>query len=100
MDLDSAYALALLSEELGDSTLLQNNSSSSYKRSAASVTARSLTKITDDKRPPEPIRSSPAVEDRWSALHAYRKSKGLCFVRGEKWAREHKCQQQVQLHVV
>lgn len=39
-------------------------------------------------------------EDRWSALRLFRKSKGLCFTRGEKWSRDHVCKPSVQLHVV
>ena len=28
------------------------------------------------------------------------KSKGLCFICGERWAKDHRCKQEVQLHVV
>nr|CAH67280.1 OSIGBa0111L12.7 [Oryza sativa] len=38
--------------------------------------------------------------DRLSALKSYRRSKGLCFVCGEKWGRDHKCASSIQLHVV
>jgi hypothetical protein len=39
-------------------------------------------------------------DDRWSSLKAYRRSKGLCFICGERWARDHQCKTAVQLHIV
>lgn len=36
-------------------------------------------------------------KDKWGALRAFRKAKGLC---GERWGKEHVCKQEVQLHVV
>lgn len=92
VDLDSAYALALLSEELGDSSLLQAGSSTGGKRSVPSTVARSsVPRVTEDKKLPEVVRPAPATDDHWAALRAYRKSKGLCFICGERWAREHRC---------
>lgn len=35
-----------------------------------------------------------------AALRAYRHSRGLCYQCAEKWTRDHKCNKQVQLHVV
>lgn len=63
-DLDSAYALALLSEELGDTTLLQNSSSSFTKRSAVPVVGRASTKFTEEKKLPEPARAPSLADDR------------------------------------
>lgn len=50
----------------------------------------------------EAARDSPPLkgEDRASALKNYRRSRGLCFICGEKWAPGHKCSTTVQLHVV
>lgn len=59
----------------------------------------SINKAFEDRKLPEPSHSAPA-DDRWTALRAYRKSKGPCFICGERWAREHHCKQEVQLHVV
>jgi hypothetical protein len=39
-------------------------------------------------------------DDRWSSLKAYKRSKGLCFICGERWARDHQCKASIQLHVV
>ena len=96
-DLDSAYDLALLSEELGDNVLQQQYSSSGSRRlQVQTVPKQSVSKTADEKKTTEQPRS----DDRWAALRAYRKSKGLCFICGERWACEHRCKQEVQLHVV
>ena len=42
----------------------------------------------------------PTTEDKWGALRALRKAKGLCFICGERWGKDHLCKQEVQLHVV
>lgn len=39
-------------------------------------------------------------DDRLASLKAYRRSKGLCFVCGERWGRDHKCATSVQLNVI
>lgn len=41
-----------------------------------------------------------STDDRVATLRAFRRAKGLCYVCGEKWSREHKCATAVQLHVV
>lgn len=69
------------------------------KRSSLSATKVPVSKTVDDKHFPNLARPAPP-EDRWSALRAYRKSKGLCFICGERWARDHRYKQEVQLHVV
>jgi hypothetical protein len=57
---------------------------------------------TEDKRGQEAGRSSPADKhnERASALKSYRRSRGLCFICGEKWAPGHQCAPTVQLHIV
>jgi hypothetical protein len=40
------------------------------------------------------------MEDKWTNLKAYRRSKGLCFVCGERWSKEHQCKAAIQLHVI
>lgn len=39
------------------------------------------------------------VDDKFAALRAYRRAKGLCHTCGERWSREHRCGPTVQLHV-
>jgi hypothetical protein len=41
-----------------------------------------------------------STDDKWAALRAYRKARGLCFICGERWARDHQCKGTVQLHVI
>ena len=44
-------------------------------------------------------RVSPS-DDKWIALRNFRRAKGLCYTCGERWAKEHRCQGTVQLHIV
>lgn len=39
-------------------------------------------------------------DDKWKSLLTYRKKNGLCYTCGEKWGHNHKCPQQVSLHVI
>jgi hypothetical protein len=109
-DLDTAYTLALLYEELGEGIALMGNSSgssthhSSRRQQHAHISvppppppAKWIGKPPDDRKAPDPARNS---EDKWQNLKAFRRSKGLCFVCGEKWSREHQCKNNIQLHVV
>jgi hypothetical protein len=38
----------------------------------------------------EQVRGRPQ-DDKWAALRAFRRAKGLCVKCAEKWSREHKC---------
>jgi hypothetical protein len=46
------------------------------------------------------VKQLPVQDDKLATLKAYRKAKGLCFICGEKWGKDHKCSTTVQLHVV
>jgi len=46
------------------------------------------------------VEASRPHDDKLSALKNYHHAKGLCFTCGERWAKDHKCQAIVQLHVV
>jgi hypothetical protein len=100
IDLDTAYSIALVQEELGDDDL--ELESPRYQRPSSSHSSRhsrqSSLKFVDDSRHAEPAKSS--GDDKLATLKAYRKAKGLCYVCGEKWGKEHKCNTTVQLHVV
>lgn len=50
--------------------------------------------------PNDMARSSASTDERLTTLRAYRRARGLCYLCGEKWSREHKCATAVQLHVV
>lgn len=106
-DLDSACAVALLQEEA-----LEGVKISQYKKLDISVPIRSnrssgvfhsttpqkqLSPQSEDRRGTE---SATARDDKLASLKSYRRSKGLCFVCGERWGRDHKCSNSVQLHVV
>ena len=109
-DLDTACVLALLQEEV-----LDRNKSCDFPR--ADYSARSSAKVplplplpplsdknlpqsaSDGLRVPDPCRSR-VSDDKLSALRAYRRAKGLCVKCAEKWSRDHKCPEVVQLHVI
>ena len=40
------------------------------------------------------------ADDKLKALLAYRKKHGLCYKCGKTWCHNHKCPQQVSLHVI
>lgn len=99
--------LALLFEELEDEPdFVSAPSSPSYQSPAARRPTQfqrpfrpPAAKINDDKVVREASRQ-PSTDDKWSQLRAFRKSKGLCFICGEKWAKDHQCKGSVQLHIV
>lgn len=95
-DLDSAFALALLYEELGETStsLGSSGSVSSNRRVAVQMSKVIQFRNAEDRKQVATVRPI-ATEDRWSALRAYRKSKGLCFTCGERWAKDHVCKQEV-----
>lgn len=98
-DLDSAYSIAAVQEEMGeleaDFALYGKRSSSQFYRSDRVPAAKSFEepKSTERAKPP-------SSDDKLATLKAYRRAKGLCFICGERWGREHKCNTTVQLHVV
>jgi hypothetical protein len=102
-DLDAAYTLALLYEELGDgSTPLNHQTSVSNQLGRRTQTgvnpppappARWVSKLVEEKKSAESHRS--AADEEWASLRTYRKSKGLCFTCGEKWGREHQCKNSI-----
>ena len=98
-DLDAAYDLALLHEELGEGITPLNHVSSARSGPMPLPLPPSKSRSSDDKRSME-VQKTVQTEDRWSALRNFRKSKGLCFVCGEKWSKDHVCKSSVQLHIV
>jgi hypothetical protein len=47
-----------------------------------------------------PDRRGHGVDDKLSTLRDYRRARGLCFRCGEKWSRDHRCPEAIQLHVL
>lgn len=95
-DLDTAYELALLIEELGEVPSAANQTSNK-RATALPLPLPPRPRYTKEKRSSEGGRAAP-MEDKWSSLRSFRKAKGLCFVCGEKWSRDHVCKSSVQLH--
>ncbi|XP_040259896.1 uncharacterized protein [Aegilops tauschii subsp. strangulata] len=114
-DLDTAVSLAYLQEEA-----LEISKRKEGRRSDNGVVNRSHLRgamplppppgrppptppaIGDGSRPAsaEGARGANSVEERLTTLRAYRRARGLCYMCGEKWSRDHKCAAAVQLHVV
>uniref|UniRef100_A0ACD5VEF7 Uncharacterized protein n=1 Tax=Avena sativa TaxID=4498 RepID=A0ACD5VEF7_AVESA len=120
-NLDAAVSLALLHEEAmeirrnreprrTDGSFLYNKNNfrplaiqaTSVDKPATIHSAPRTPIPSEDKRGQESVRNAiPATsEDRVASLKSYRRSRGLCFVCGEKWAPGHKCFTIVQIHVV
>jgi hypothetical protein len=111
-DLDTAYSLALLYEELGEEcgpviseqpSLSPNNRFSQPTVSMQSKTppqppARWVSPKVEEKRKAESQKGS--AEEKWQSLRAYRRAKNLCFTCGDKYHREHRCKNTVPLHIV
>lgn len=57
-----------------------------------------------DRGPTEPApvedRRLRGLEDKLRTLRDYRRARGLCIKCGEKWSRDHRCSETVQLHVL
>ena len=92
--LDTAYTLALLQEEVVESSRRRDsrpwNPKGGYSRGDRSGVA-------------EPDKHSSAMkplDKKLADLKAYRRARGLCDHCGEKWSRDHKCAAKVGLNVL
>lgn len=93
-DHDAAYDLALLHESLTSSS---PQVSQTVRRQPTSTTTNQNRAVTAKS---SETHKQTAGEDKWATLRAYRKAKGLCFMCGEKWGKDHQCKQAISLHVV
>ena len=97
-DLDTAYTIALVQEEVGDGVTTLNATSVPRRHMQHQTAARIEDKmLSATVTPREPARLD---DDKLTVLKNYRRAKGLCFTCGERWSRDHKCKATVQLHVV
>nr|XP_025877658.1 uncharacterized protein LOC9271356 [Oryza sativa Japonica Group]XP_025877659.1 uncharacterized protein LOC9271356 [Oryza sativa Japonica Group] len=108
VDLDAACSVAMLQEEI-----LDGNKKISFRKAEGTSFTKAFTRPVqgtvcqkspvatpgEEKRILESARTTPK-DDKVSQLRSYRRSKGLCFTHGERWSKDHKCAQTVQLHVV
>lgn len=109
-DLDTACSIALLQEEVLEgmkSVSGKGGNNQVYIKPAAPRTTTYSSVIPNSKglTPSSPTerkfsKADKTKDDRLASLKAYRRSKGLCFVCGERWGRDHKCATSVQLNVV
>jgi hypothetical protein len=100
-DLDSAYSLALLYEELGvgssSPTIATTAAAPSRRVQLPAFTpapppqapSKWISRSVEERRAMEQQQQRAMGDDRWSSLKAYRRSKGLCFICSERWARDH-----------
>ncbi|XP_066166261.1 uncharacterized protein [Oryza sativa Japonica Group] len=109
-DLETALALAILQEELGEAggSLVSKDGKKLGDHAARIKGAYPLPlpppKFVhagkgDDKRAAE-VPKVASSSDKLVALKAYRRAQGLCYVCAEKWSPTHKCSGPVQLHAV
>ena len=95
---DAACVLALLQEELVDPGRRKSASKNLPMLPAATVPDRGVRAAVggaqaDDRRPR-------GVEDKLNTLRSYRRAHSLCVRCGEKWSRDHKCPEALQLHAL
>jgi hypothetical protein len=103
-DLDTAYTLALLQEEMADSNKKSefhtHGHGASFKLAISTdvpPTRPLLAAITSRDKPlAKP--AVPATDDKLSSLWFYRQAHGLCEVYVEQWFRGHKCAPTITLH--
>jgi len=105
-DLDTAYLLALLQEEMAEVDTKQEfhavSRGPSFKPAhrpppapprhypqPANMAEKAIVKVP-----------GPATEDKISTLRQYRRARGLCDVCAEKWFRGHKCAPNISLHAM
>lgn len=120
LDLDTAVSLACLHEEVADGLYSEKRTSNQYPVSRIqsvalvplpwpappSVVATTPSKYpsllspsSEDRRRNEAARA-PNSASKIQALKNYRRSRGLCFKRGERWGHEHSCPPSVSLHIL
>lgn len=110
-DLDTAYSLALLQEEVADSSrrrdfhkpdtdyLMKSVPSKAVPLPLPPRVKRSVTPLNAHER--KITETSSFAADKWATLNkAFRRAKGLCEKCAEKWSCDHRCAATVQLNVV
>jgi transposase InsO family protein len=107
--LDSACSLALLQEEMAESGKHWNVRRTDQYGGIKHV-PRGPPHLPPPPRPDKPVlpghppviegRRGRGVDDKLTALRDYRRARGLCYRCGEKWSRDHRCSEQIALHVL
>jgi hypothetical protein len=111
-DLDTAFVLAALQEEVGDThrrrefkRLESGFHSKPPSKNPLPLPAPPRDKLalqynTANTRSVDTSRVTSPTDSKAAALRAYRRALGLCYKCSEKWRKEHKCSPIVQLHAV
>lgn len=106
-DLDTASSLAFLQEEATQDQPLRRMEfgTSSKKNSQDAVKtvhspASYTSKAVDEKKTVDTHQHKSPEEYRLTKLKNYGRSKGLCFVCGEKWGPNHKCPENISLNAI
>jgi hypothetical protein len=104
-DLDTAYTLALLQEEMADSS--KKSEFHTYDRGASFRTTRAAGQFqrplpdannVGDKPVVRP--GAPVSEDKLNTLRSYLRARGLCDICAEKSVRGHKCAPTISLQAM
>ena len=69
------------------------------KRFSGTPATVAKSSVADNSTVHVPTKHAPP-DDKWATLRAFCKSKGLCFICGGKWSRDHQYKSSVQLHFV
>lgn len=105
-NLDTACSLALLQDEVADSTRRRD-----FRKPDFSSLPKQYPKgplplpVPPDKPAAAPddsraVSSGKSVEEKMASLRAYRRARGLCELCAEKWVRGHRCSTSIQLHAM
>jgi hypothetical protein len=111
-DLDTAFVLSALQEEVGDThrrrefkRLESGFHSKPPSKNPLPLLAPPRDKLalqysTADTRSVDTSRATSPTDSKAAALRAYRRALGLCYKCSEKWSKKNKCSPTVQLHTV
>ncbi|CAN6343657.1 unnamed protein product [Urochloa humidicola] len=105
-DLDTACVLALLQEEVAVVDKRNEIRKPEYFQTPKPPVKQSFplpqpprVEKAEDRRVADNGRNR-TTDDKLSALRSYRRARGLCIKCAEKWSRDHRCPETVQLHVI
>jgi len=105
---DTASSLALLQEDVSAAAKgpdIRREPSLSFRQSSKGPHPLPAPPVPQPQAQPisaeeKRLCDGKSPSERWAALQAFRKAKGLCFRCAEKLSRDHKCSLSVQLHVL